>query len=66
MRRKHVAKKLMLKFKKTMFLNFEDTRLVNFLASDFTKLLEIIEQRDSNVLFFDEIQIVDGWEIFVR
>ena len=51
---------------KKLFLSFEDPRLFNFEISDFEILDGIIENTNSETLFFDEIQIIDGWEIFVR
>ncbi len=50
------------------YLNFEDTRLVEFDVSDFDKLDEIFMEVDgpSNTYFFDEIQNVKEWEVFVR
>lgn len=50
------------------YLNFEDERLVNFELEDFQALQEIFmsifgEQRH---YFFDEIQNIPGWEMFVR
>jgi len=53
-------------FKNSLLLNFEDTRLYNFVVDDFEKLYSIIEERKYKALFFDEIQIVKGWELFVR
>ena len=50
------------------YFNFEDERLVNFTLEDFNLLyetfIEIIGK--SNTFFFDEIQVVNGWEAFVR
>jgi hypothetical protein len=55
-----------------LYLNFEDDRLG---AVDLTVLSELVEAHYRRVpsargapgaLFFDEIQIVDGWERFVR
>ena len=50
------------------YLNFEDTRLIDFESSDFTKLEEVfIEEFGlSDTYMFDEIQNVNEWEIFVR
>lgn len=48
------------------YLNFEDPRLYEFELSDFTRLDELITNRESKVLFFDEIQVVEGWERYVR
>lgn len=47
-----------------VFMNFEDPRLIGFEISDFEKLNEIIG--DKKFYFFDEIQNVDKWEIFIR
>ncbi|MFA4842833.1 MAG: ATP-binding protein [Candidatus Omnitrophota bacterium] len=50
------------------YLNFEDERLVDFGVNDFNSLyetyLELYGER--KVFFFDEIQNVPKWEIFVR
>jgi len=50
----------------SLYLNFEDPRLVGFELSDFRLLDNIITESKSEVLFFDEIQIVDHWELYVR
>ena len=47
-------------------LNFEDTRLAGFEINDFARLGDEILKRGINTLFFDEIQLVKGWEIFVH
>ena len=59
---------LMQEFPNAYYLNFEDTRLFNFEISDFQKLIEIFieEYGESDHYFFDEIQNVPQWEIFVR
>lgn len=50
------------------YFNFEDERLVDFCVSDFNSLyesfLELYGER--KVFFFDEIQNVPKWEVFVR
>lgn len=51
---------------KKLFLSFEDPRLFNFELSDFEILDTIIENSNSEVLFFDEIQIIEGWELYIR
>lgn len=48
------------------YLNFEDPRLYEFELNDFTRLDELITDRESEVLFFDEIQVVEGWERYIR
>lgn len=52
--------------KDVFFLNFEDVRLANFNKEDLTRLYNEISRRDSKVVYFDEIQLLDGWEIFVN
>lgn len=47
------------------YLNFEDPRIYGFEISDFQKLDEVFEE-DSSTYFFDEIQNVPGWEVYVR
>ena len=51
---------------KKLFLSFEDPRLFNFEISDFEILDSIIENSESETLFLDEIQVVDGWELYIR
>lgn len=48
------------------YVNFEDPRLYDFELNDFTRLDEVIEEQGTEVLFFDEIQVIDGWERYVR
>jgi uncharacterized protein len=47
------------------YFNFEDSRVYGFEVDDFRKLDDIIP-RDTPAYFFDEIQNVDKWELFVR
>ena len=49
-------------------IDFDDERLVEFTASDFNTLLEIhYEQSEKKpILFLDEAQRIDGWELFAR
>lgn len=49
-----------------LFLHFEDPRLAGMSYADFERLYVVILQRKVKLLFFDEIQIVAGWEIFVN
>ena len=51
--------------KSTAFFNFEDPRIHGFENADFIKLDEIIGT-ENQYYFFDEIQNVENWEIFVR
>lgn len=48
-----------------LFFNFEDPRIYGFDVDDFTKLDEIVGDK-LNYYFFDEIQNVEKWELFVR
>jgi len=52
--------------RKKLFLSFEDPRLFNFELSDFEILDSIIENSKCESLFLDEIQVVAGWELYVR
>ncbi len=58
---------LMEYYEEFSYMNFDDERLLNFNVSDFQKLLSVFSKfTKSKVLFFDEIQNVEGWEHFVR
>jgi len=48
------------------YLNFDDPRLYDFGIDDFVKLDELIKESGSGVLMFDEIQLIKGWERYVR
>ena len=54
------------KYADAVYLNFEDPRLYEFDRKDFTRLDKVIAARGSNVLLFDEIQIIPEWERYVR
>lgn len=47
------------------FFNFEDPRIFNFENTDFPKLSEVLGNNIS-YYFFDEIQNINQWEVFVR
>lgn len=50
-----------------LFLNFDTPKLFNFEFNDFALLDEIIaEKQQIQTLYFDEIQIIEGWEVYVR
>ena len=53
-------------YQDAIYLNFDDIRLSGFEISDFMRLHREIEKRKINVLFFDEIQIVKGWEQYIN
>lgn len=50
------------------YINFDDDRLVNFKLDDFQTLFELFVELYGiqNTFYFDEIQNIPGWEIFVR
>lgn len=49
-----------------LYLNFESPQLYNFSIHDFVRLDRIIAQKQTKHLFFDEIQLVEGWERYIR
>ena len=63
-----LLKQISKKYKDFAYFNFEDERLLDFTYKDFNTLLEIfLELNQSNkTFFFDEIQIIEGWEKFAR
>ena len=48
------------------YLNFEDPRLYGFTVEDFQKIDKILTEHGQTSLFLDEVQVVEGWERFVR
>jgi len=54
------------KYPEALYLNFEDTRLYDFDQKDFVRLDALVNETQSKVLFFDEIQIIPNWERYVR
>ncbi len=65
MHRLHTSKK---DFKKILYINFEDERLLGFQVKDFNTLIESFRELYGfkPTLYLDEIQNVDGWEKFAR
>lgn len=51
---------------KSILLNFEDPRLAGFERDDFRRLDAELKSRKIKNLFFDEIQMLDAWELYVR
>lgn len=45
---------------------FDDLRLISFTSSDFVLLGKIIAERKPQAVALDEIQDIDGWELFVN
>ncbi len=57
-----------MKNKKFGFLNFDDNALAGFTVDDFDKLLQAFYElfgNDLEYFIFDEIQNIQGWELFV-
>ncbi|MHA1718619.1 MAG: ATP-binding protein [Promethearchaeota archaeon] len=54
---------------KDIYLNFEDTRLIDINFRDIRKIIQVfieIFRKEPRNLFLDEIQNIDGWEHSVR
>jgi uncharacterized protein len=53
---------------KNYSLNFDDNRLTGFVAGDFEKLFEAFHELydPEKTWYFDEIQNINGWELFIR
>lgn len=53
---------------KIYFVDFEDERFVKFTADDFNLLYEVLIELYGlkAIFFFDEIQNIENWELFVR
>jgi len=60
------------KRQQVIYLNFEDERLLDFSVKDFQSILDVYygrfpENKDLKCyFFFDEIQRIDQWEMFIR
>ena len=63
-----LLKQIMFRYPKTkrLYLNFEDIHLSGFADDDFQRLHDVITDRKVQALFFDELQLVHGWEIFIH
>lgn len=63
-----LIKQLMLSLDNYVFINFDDERLLGFQAQDFELLNEAVLSvyGQSNYYFFDEVQNVPSFEVFVR
>jgi predicted AAA+ superfamily ATPase len=53
-------------YQDAIYLNFDDMRFSSFETEDLTRLHKEIEKREIKVLFFDEIQLVEGWEKYIN
>ncbi len=55
------------KLKKPFFyLNFDDIRLASFSNADYALLDKVIAASSAKLIFFDEIQSAEDWELYVR
>lgn len=61
-----LLKQLMHKLKCYNYFNFEDNRAAGFEVEDFTKFDDIFKNNKKLLLFFDEIQNIDKWELYIR
>jgi len=63
-----LLKQIMARVKDPGYVNFEDERFLDFGAKDFESLNEVLVEVYDNpkIFFFDEIQNVAGFELFVR
>ena len=56
--------------KEMFYINFEDERLSDMKSGDLSKIVELYSKYNPEYrvmyLFLDEIQVMDGWERFVR
>lgn len=48
------------------YLNFDTPKLFQFEMADFELLDTLIQESGKRNLYFDEIQVVKGWELYVR
>lgn len=51
---------------KAFFINFDTPKLYNFDINDFEILDSVIAESKAQKLYFDEIQVIEGWELYVR
>ena len=49
-----------------IYINFDTPKLNGFTSADFELIDQIAQESNSKHLFFDEIQLVSGWESYVR
>jgi len=63
-----LMKSITKKIKTFHYLSFEDPRLAGFELADFERLEEVLPRVNGNsdYYFFDELQLVDKWEFYIR
>lgn len=54
------------RYPEALYINFDDPRLCDLEIADFYKIDKLIKEVNTQVLMFDEIQIIKGWERYVR
>jgi predicted AAA+ superfamily ATPase len=54
--------------RRTAYVNFDDERFIDAESKDLQKVLEVLEEiyPKFEILFFDEIQNISGWELFIN
>ena len=64
---KSIFSHLLARNKPYAFLSFDDERLIGFTSSDFNTVIECFfeSSTEPEYLLFDEIQNINGWELFV-
>lgn len=62
------ARQVLRNEKSVHYLNFEDIHLAKFELEDFIRLEEIFYEMlpEARIFFFDEIQVIDQWEKYIR
>lgn len=65
---KSIVSHMILNEKKYAYLNFDDERLINLDKDQLNSILEAFYEMEGDIDFFilDEIQNIDGWELFVN
>jgi predicted AAA+ superfamily ATPase len=62
-----ILRQFVKKLKRSYFyLNFDDIRLAAFSSADFSLLDKAIKDSSARLIFFDEIQSAENWELYVR
>ncbi|HEC43363.1 MAG TPA: ATP-binding protein [Bacteroides sp.] len=54
------------RYQNPLLLNLEDPRLSGFELEDFLRLDTLVKERAYEAMAFDEIQIVENWESYIR
>jgi predicted AAA+ superfamily ATPase len=54
------------KYGTALYLHFDDIRLSAFETADFVRLHNEINKRGIKIIFFDEIQLIRAWELYVN